>query len=110
MSEIKIVTSKEDGKPIFYIENAMITFAEEVRRGVSQRTGNEWKLQNINVRLDLGEGAKSGYMRLTVGGRVLDKLSTPLSAGQKISAEVDFNISSGSFQYSEVRVINLINQ
>lgn len=114
ITEIKKASWNGDNKPCFMIENAEVTAVEEIRKGVSQKTGQEWKIQNVNIKLIIGENVRPDYMRLTIPARVLDEMSRsfsePLKAGMTIDVLVSFDISGTRFLQNDVRVLSIIQK
>lgn len=114
ITEIKKATWAVDNKTCFMIENAEVVAVDEVRKGVSAKTGQEWKLQNINIKLSLGDEVRPDYMRLTIPARVLDEMSKslyePLRTGMVIDALVSFDITGTRYLQTDVRVLSLIQK
>lgn len=111
ITEINKGTFVMDGKPCFKIEHAEVVAVDELRKGINQKTGQEWKLQNINIKLNLGDDVRPDYMRLTIPARVLDEMGTQMQNGLKpgmiISALVSFDITGTRFFNNDVRVLSL---
>lgn len=109
MTEIIRQTSAVDGKPIFVLKGAIIKHIDEEKNGVSSRTGNSWKLRNINVLVDNGEGTPSDYMRITLRGAVCDKFHTrKFEVNMPIDLEIHFNITNGKYQNAEIIAYDII--
>lgn len=98
-----------DKKPCFTIRNAEIVTKEEIRSGVSKNTGEEWKVQNINVKLNMGEDVRPDYMRITIPSRILDCYDpSHLKVGDLISVQVSFSITGTRFLQNDVRVLKIL--
>ena len=109
MTEIVKSTSMVDSKPVWVVKGAIITYIDEEKSGVSTRTGSPWRLRNINVRVDNGEGSPSDYMRITLRGDVCQRFKERnLMVGSTIDLEIHFNISNGRFQNQDIIGLNII--
>lgn len=110
MTEVFINTNPNDGKPAVCFKNAIITFIEDEKSGVSQRTGNAWKLRNINLMLDHGDGNPADYVRVTLRNKVCDTFNT-MRLGPKsvVTIFVDFHISTGQWPRNEINVSQITN-
>lgn len=107
MTEIKIAESVRDRRNIIRLVSAEVVVVDEKATGVNSRTGEPWATQSIHVKIDLGEGMGSNYMRLTMGSRILREMQTPVQVGDIIDVELDFGISQGPYFRNNIRVITL---
>ena len=111
ITEITKRTFGMDGKPCFSIEHAVVTCVEPMKSGVSQKTGEAWKLIVMNIKLNLGEDVRPDYMRLCVSTRLADKVQAMgLTIGSQISALVSFSVSGSRILTNDIRVLDLIKE
>ena len=92
-----------DGKSAVCITDATITAKSDVKSGMSQRSGEPWKLVNINVCLNV-EGAPM-YMRLTARGEMVDRLIA-LPAGTKLNVFVRFDVTGAKWLSNDIAILN----
>ena len=111
ITEIKKATFGMDGNPAFQIVNADVTSVEPVREGISPKTGEPWKVMNMNVRLNIGEDVRPDYMRLTIPTRLVDTvLGMNLTIGSRITATVSFSVTGAKYLQNDIRVLDLIKE
>lgn len=102
MTEI-VMTKTSKGSDVFEIRGAQVTYIDELREGVSSRTGNPWAIRNVNIRLFAGN--MSDYMRLTFRGEMAREAARFIPGTTVLNAKVEFNVSTGRFQNNEISVI-----
>lgn len=109
ITEIVKSTFEMDQKPVFEIRHAEVTAVDEVRKGVSAKTGEEWKILNLNVKLNMGDDVRPDYLRLTVPTRLVDNVMANVNPkpGMMITAQVSFSITGTRFLQNDVRVLSL---
>ena len=102
MTEI-ILTKTSKGQDIFEIRGVHVTFIDELREGVSSRTGNPWAIRGVNVRLQTGN--QSDYMRLTFRGEMAKEAGRFVAGTTVLNVKVEFNVSNGKFQSNDINVV-----
>lgn len=100
-----VKTTTATGKAVYEIRNAVVIYVDELRTGVSTRTGNTWKIRNVNIRLDNGENQHSDFMRLTFRNQGTEEVSAMVPGQTRINVKVDFNISQGKFAGNDINVV-----
>ena len=107
VSEIKIGVLEADKKAVYVITNARVTNVADPYEGVSQKTGEKYKIVNFNIELNLGEGVKRNYMRVTAFTRVAEWMTlNHIGVNSIVNLYVDFNVS-GKFPTTEIRVVDI---
>lgn len=107
MTELITTLNAQDGKPIFRLQNAVIKYIEDEKSGISNRTGNPWRMRNVNVQVDRGSGNPCDYLRLKFNGPMCEQFNNQgLKSGDLIDVNIQFTLSRGNFQYTEVLAIS----
>ena len=97
------MTKTSKGQDIFEIRGVHVTFIDELREGVSSRTGNPWAIRGVNVRLQTGN--LSDYMRLTFRGEMAKEAARFVAGTTVLNVKVEFNVSNGKFQSNDINVV-----
>lgn len=107
-SEI-IATTMNDGTPVFELRKARVFKISEVQSGVSQSTGNEWKMQHIHIELTPGSGTNAHCMRLRLERSLIGStVMNHLQEGDYISAKVMFRIFGSKFLSNEIVCLDFV--
>ena len=111
ITEITKRTFGMDGKPCFSIEHAVVTCVEPMKSGISPKTGEAWKVMQLNIKLNLGDDVRPDYMRLSIHTRLADKVQAMgLNVGSMVSVLVSFSVHGNNFLYNDIRALDLIKE
>ena len=97
------MTKTSKGQDIFEIRGVQVTYIDELREGVSSRTGAPWAVRNVNVRLQTGN--QSDYMRLTFRGEMAKEAGRFVAGTTVLNVKVGFNLTSTRFQSNDINVV-----
>lgn len=116
ITNIKIDTLKSDGKPVYVIENAQVTIVSDARKGISPKTGLPWESVSFNVKLNMGEGVRYNYLRVTALRESVLSLVKNLQPGDLVTMAVEFNIrtqpsktTGTSYQSNDIHLLEIKN-
>ena len=91
-----IKVAEKQGRKTLELESAELILVGEAQTGISQRTGNPWKLRTVNIKFGLGtnEAGKEESMIIAAKcfGDVCDRISM-CAVGSRIHAFIRLDVS-----------------